>query len=207
MQPSTAAVAEIVRRIAPLDELERRHIDTTLAWLASTDDIFRRARPATPPRHLVCYVVLVDPAARAVLLGKHRLAGLWLPTGGHVDPGEHPLDTARREAPRRSASRPDSTSSGPTRCSSPSPPRSARTPVTRTSASGMSSAVTAPTATPWIRASSTVNDGGNWTDSPATTPTRTSDVSAPSSTSLCDPPPTEVPSSRRRRPMVSRWRG
>ncbi|MET9025746.1 NUDIX domain-containing protein [Nocardia sp. NPDC004168] len=98
MQPSTAAVAEIVRRIAPLDELERRHIDTTLAWLASTDDIFRRARPATPPRHLVCYVVLVDPAARAVLLGKHRLAGLWLPTGGHVDPGEHPLDTARREA-------------------------------------------------------------------------------------------------------------
>ncbi|MGK8524458.1 NUDIX domain-containing protein [Nocardia asteroides] len=98
MQPATAAIAEIVDAIVPLDELEQRHIDTTRAWLASTDDIFRRVKPATPPRHLVSYVVLVDPAARAVLLGKHRLAGLWLPTGGHVEPGEHPLRTARREA-------------------------------------------------------------------------------------------------------------
>ncbi|WP_280494416.1 NUDIX hydrolase [Nocardia asiatica] len=98
MHSATAAVADVVRRIAPLDEIERRHIDSTLAWLASTDDIFRRVEPATPPRHLVSYVVLVDPEARAVLLGKHRLAGLWLPTGGHVDPGEHPLESARREA-------------------------------------------------------------------------------------------------------------
>ncbi|MGV9748387.1 NUDIX domain-containing protein [Rhodococcus zopfii] len=27
----------------------------------------------------------------------HIGAGLWLPTGGHVEPGEHPLDTAIRE--------------------------------------------------------------------------------------------------------------
>ncbi len=33
-----------------------------------------------------------------MLLGQHRRSGLWLPTGGHVDPGEHPLETARREA-------------------------------------------------------------------------------------------------------------
>ncbi|UGT69228.1 NUDIX domain-containing protein [Nocardia gipuzkoensis] len=98
MNSATAAVAEVVNRIEPLDEVEQRHIETTRAWLASTDDIFRRVKPATPPRHLVSYVVLVDPQARAVLLGKHRLAGLWLPTGGHVDPGEHPLETARREA-------------------------------------------------------------------------------------------------------------
>ncbi|MGY2122474.1 NUDIX hydrolase [Nocardia gipuzkoensis] len=98
MNSATAAVAAIVNRIEPLDELEQRHIEVTRAWLASTDDIFRRVKPATPPRHLVSYVVLVDPQARAVLLGKHRLAGLWLPTGGHVDPGEHPLETARREA-------------------------------------------------------------------------------------------------------------
>lgn len=98
MHSATTAVADVVQRITPLDELERQHVDTTLDWLASTDDIFRRAKPATPPRHLVAYVVLVDPAARAVLLGRHRLAGLWLPTGGHVDPGEHPFDAARREA-------------------------------------------------------------------------------------------------------------
>ncbi|MFF3224576.1 NUDIX hydrolase [Nocardia suismassiliense] len=98
MDAATAVIAEIVAGIEPFDALEQQHIDETLAWLASTDDVFRRVKPATPPRHLVSYVVLVDPAARAVLLGRHRLAGLWLPTGGHVDPGEHPLEAARREA-------------------------------------------------------------------------------------------------------------
>ena len=34
----------------------------------------------------------------SVLLCDHRLSGLWLPTGGHVEPGEHPLGTVRREA-------------------------------------------------------------------------------------------------------------
>ena len=26
------------------------------------------------------------------------MSGLWLPTGGHVEPNEHPVDTVRREA-------------------------------------------------------------------------------------------------------------
>ncbi|WP_280410189.1 NUDIX hydrolase [Nocardia brasiliensis] len=97
MHAATAAIAEIVGGITPFDPVEKEHIDETLTWLASTDDVFRREKPDIPPRHLVSYVVLVDPDARAVLLGRHRLAGLWLPTGGHVDPGEHPLATARRE--------------------------------------------------------------------------------------------------------------
>ncbi|MEE3919135.1 NUDIX domain-containing protein [Micromonospora sp. BRA006-A] len=52
---------------------------------------------------------------------------MWLPSGGHVEPGEHPADTVRRElreelgvaavSRRRSAS---------ARRSSPSPRRSAR---------------------------------------------------------------------------------
>ena len=44
------------------------------------------------------YFLLVDRAAGSVLLCDHRLSGLWLPTGGHVEPGEHPLSTVRREA-------------------------------------------------------------------------------------------------------------
>ncbi|WP_225728739.1 MULTISPECIES: NUDIX hydrolase [unclassified Nocardia] len=97
MHPATAAIAEIVCGIEPFDALECEHIARTLRWLDATDDVFRRAKPATPPRHLVTYAVLVDPDGRAVLLGLHRLAGLWLPTGGHVEPGEHPLAAARRE--------------------------------------------------------------------------------------------------------------
>ncbi len=33
-----------------------------------------------------------------VLLVDHKKAELWLPPGGHVDPGENPKETVRREA-------------------------------------------------------------------------------------------------------------
>ncbi|SUB47721.1 NUDIX domain [Nocardia brasiliensis] len=98
MEPATAAVAQIVTGISPCDSLERQHQRETLAWLTATDDIVRRRNPATPPRHLVVYAVPVDPVARVVLLGRHRLSQLWLPPGGYVEPGEQPLAAARREA-------------------------------------------------------------------------------------------------------------
>jgi 8-oxo-dGTP diphosphatase len=41
--------------------------------------------------------VLVDAGARSCLLVDHRSAGLWLPTGGHVEPGEDPVSTVARE--------------------------------------------------------------------------------------------------------------
>ena len=41
--------------------------------------------------------MLVDRDAGAVLLCDHRLSGLWLPSGGHVEPGEHSLATVHRE--------------------------------------------------------------------------------------------------------------
>jgi 8-oxo-dGTP pyrophosphatase MutT (NUDIX family) len=43
----------------------------------------------------VSYFVLVDD--EHVLLVDHKNAGLWLPSGGHVEPGEHPRDTVARE--------------------------------------------------------------------------------------------------------------
>jgi ADP-ribose pyrophosphatase YjhB (NUDIX family) len=85
----------MVSAIVPCDEVEASHRADTLAWLESTDDVFRWVKPATPSPHLVSYVVLVD--ADAVLLVDHINAGLWLPPGGHVEPDEHPAETARRE--------------------------------------------------------------------------------------------------------------
>jgi ADP-ribose pyrophosphatase YjhB (NUDIX family) len=92
-----AAAYDLVSSIGPGDDLESRHRAGTLAWMRETDDVFRREKPATPPRHLVSYVVPVDPADGSLLLVEHRNAGLWLPPGGHVEPDEHPADTARRE--------------------------------------------------------------------------------------------------------------
>ncbi|GCE37851.1 NTP pyrophosphohydrolases including oxidative damage repair enzymes [Rhodococcus wratislaviensis] len=90
-------VHDLVSALRPLDNLEGEHRADTQSWIANTDDIFRRAKPATPPRHLVSYTVVVDPTDLSVFLVDHINAGLWLPTGGHVEPGEHPTETARRE--------------------------------------------------------------------------------------------------------------
>lgn len=93
-----AAIYELVQAITPHDELERHHQLQTAAWIASGAPLFRVRKPADPPQHLVAYFALVDPAARKLLLVDHRLAGLWLPSGGHVEPDEHPAATVRREA-------------------------------------------------------------------------------------------------------------
>ena len=91
-------ITGLVSGIEPTDDLGREHKRNALSWLAGTDDIFRREKPRTPSPHLVSYFLLVDRQAGSVLLCDHRLSGLWLPTGGHVEPGEHPLGTVRREA-------------------------------------------------------------------------------------------------------------
>jgi 8-oxo-dGTP pyrophosphatase MutT (NUDIX family) len=92
-----AEIRALVESVAPMDELEDHHRAECLAWLAGTDDIFRRAKPRTPSPHLVAYFLLHDEADGSVLLVDHRKAGMWLPSGGHVEPGEHPAGTVRRE--------------------------------------------------------------------------------------------------------------
>jgi len=98
VRPSVEAVAQAVSDLAPGDEDEADDIAVTLGWLQRTDDVFRRVKPDVPDRHLVSYVVPVDPDSGRVLLGEHLNAGLWLPPGGHVEPDEHPAVTAGREA-------------------------------------------------------------------------------------------------------------
>ena len=99
MEPGLKKQIEtLVTALTPIDTLGQTHQVATLGWMHDTDDIFRRVRPRTPSPHLVSYFLLVDRLARSVLLCDHRLAGLWLPTGGHVEPGEHPRATVEREA-------------------------------------------------------------------------------------------------------------
>jgi 8-oxo-dGTP pyrophosphatase MutT (NUDIX family) len=89
------AIFRHVLSIVPFDDLEHAHRDDALAWIEQGHDLFRIAKPATPPKHLVSYFVLLD--GEYVLLVDHIKAQLWLPTGGHVEPGEHPKATVQRE--------------------------------------------------------------------------------------------------------------
>ena len=90
-----SALRAEIAAIDPLDELEREHIAEVLAWIDSGVELYRISKPATPSKHLVSYFVLVD--GENVLLVDHKNAQLWLPTGGHVEPGEHPRATVARE--------------------------------------------------------------------------------------------------------------
>jgi 8-oxo-dGTP diphosphatase len=90
-----SAIRREVASIDPFDELEESHRAETLAWIDSDAPLFRTAKPATPPKHLVSYFAVVD--GDNILLVDHRSAQLWLPPGGHVEPGEHPREAVVRE--------------------------------------------------------------------------------------------------------------
>jgi len=95
MTPIREAIRAEVELIAPVDELERDTKADVLSWIDSGAELCRLKKPATPDKHLVSYFVLVD--GDRLLLVDHINAGLWLPTGGHVEPNEHPKEAALRE--------------------------------------------------------------------------------------------------------------
>ncbi|UBU14884.1 NUDIX hydrolase [Nonomuraea gerenzanensis] len=95
--PARPLIRALVAGIRPHDEREAADRRWTLDWVDSGAPLFRVAKPATPPRHLVVYAVLVDERRASVLLVDHLKARAWLPPGGHVDPDEDPRRTVVRE--------------------------------------------------------------------------------------------------------------
>ena len=91
-------IHQVVSLITPLDRLEQDHIYFVLNWIESGSEIFRIEKPATPDTHLVAYFVIASPEKDKILLVDHKKAELWLPAGGHVEAGEVPKETVRREA-------------------------------------------------------------------------------------------------------------
>lgn len=81
--------------ITPYDATEHEHLCDALAWVDSGAQLCRISKPATPSKHLVAYFAVIDDDH--ILLVDHRNAQLWLPTGGHVEVGEHPRATVVRE--------------------------------------------------------------------------------------------------------------
>jgi 8-oxo-dGTP pyrophosphatase MutT (NUDIX family) len=96
-EPFRVRLAELLEAVEPWDDLERSHLETAAEWIASGAPLCRTRKPDVPPMHLVAYFVVLDERRGRMLLVAHRKAGLWLPTGGHVEPGEHPWTTVVRE--------------------------------------------------------------------------------------------------------------
>jgi 8-oxo-dGTP pyrophosphatase MutT (NUDIX family) len=90
-------IKQLIQSIKPLDNIESKHISDAIDWIESGVEIFRIEKPATPPKHLVSYFVLVDLEKKKIMLVDHIKAELWLPAGGHVEKDEHPNITVMRE--------------------------------------------------------------------------------------------------------------
>ncbi|MBA2369928.1 MAG: NUDIX domain-containing protein [Candidatus Protochlamydia sp.] len=91
-------IHQIVSKIQPIDGLEAQHIGFALNWIETGSEIFRIEKPATTDTHLVSYFVIVSHEMDQILLVEHIKAELWLPPGGHVEPGENPKEAVKREA-------------------------------------------------------------------------------------------------------------
>ncbi|WP_097257712.1 NUDIX hydrolase [Streptomyces sp. Ag109_G2-15] len=92
-----ARLLELVGAIEPWDDLERTHLESATQWIAGGAPVYRVRKPDVPAMHLVSYFVVLDHARGQLLLVAHRKAGLWLPAGGHVEPGEDPWAAVVRE--------------------------------------------------------------------------------------------------------------
>ncbi len=91
----TCRVRSELSEIKPHDATEHEHLSNAVAWVESGAPLFRIAKPAVPPKHLVSYFAVIDGGH--ILLVDHKNAQLWLPTGGHVEPDEDPRATVVRE--------------------------------------------------------------------------------------------------------------
>jgi 8-oxo-dGTP diphosphatase len=97
MTTTHETLAGLIRSIRSHDPLEEEQIASTLAWIKTGAPLYRLAKEDDPPMHLVAYFLLYDSSQQRLLLVDHKKAGLWLPSGGHVEPNEHPQTTVQRE--------------------------------------------------------------------------------------------------------------
>lgn len=94
----SADLYDLISKISPFDQQEKEHRDEALCWIRSGAPLCRMIKPDIQDKHLVSYFVVYDEDAGKILLVDHKKAQLWLPTGGHVEPDEHPAETVRRES-------------------------------------------------------------------------------------------------------------
>jgi 8-oxo-dGTP pyrophosphatase MutT (NUDIX family) len=81
-----------VNAIVRVDERERASIAKTLDRLTWPGDLYD---PRANDHHVTASAFAVS--SRGVILLRHRLLGIWVQPGGHVDPGEAPEQAAVRE--------------------------------------------------------------------------------------------------------------
>lgn len=73
-----------------------REVAAKERFVAELDRLEHPGDRGADPVHVTASAIVVGP--RGTVLHRHRLLGLWLQPGGHLEPGESPADAALREA-------------------------------------------------------------------------------------------------------------
>lgn len=88
----TSGLEEQVRALTPVDDRESTSQDETVARLRRPPDPFSEE---ADPHHVTASAFVIS--SRGVILHRHRVLGIWVQPGGHINPGESPEDAALRE--------------------------------------------------------------------------------------------------------------
>lgn len=91
-----SSLLALLSRFEPDGPDEALHLASIVALVSGSAGCFSRSHFV--PGHVTASAFVVDPATGRLLLHHHRRLDRWLQMGGHVDPGEAPLDAALREA-------------------------------------------------------------------------------------------------------------
>jgi 8-oxo-dGTP pyrophosphatase MutT (NUDIX family) len=87
-----ARLEAVLRRHAPADPRESLSLDIMLAELGRLEQPFDET---ADPTHVTASAIVVGD--RGTVLHRHRRLHRWMQPGGHIEPGEPPEESVRRE--------------------------------------------------------------------------------------------------------------
>ena len=86
----------LAAEIAGLEPVDAREAASIGRMLAELERLARPFDRDADPVHFTASALVVGPGG--IVLHRHKLLGLWLQPGGHIDAGEEPAQAAVREA-------------------------------------------------------------------------------------------------------------
>lgn len=89
-------VARVLADVAAREPIDEREQASIAEVLATVPQLGRPFDKEADPTHITGSALIVG--RRGIVLLRHRLLGIWVQPGGHVDPGETPWEAAGREA-------------------------------------------------------------------------------------------------------------
>lgn len=78
---------------------DKPYVDTTIykRFLARINYHNDLTHEKNPQSHFCCFTLPIDRITKSIFLVHHIKADDWIPPGGHIDAGETPIQTVRRE--------------------------------------------------------------------------------------------------------------